>query len=328
MNKCITKFVGFSKYISFLVDYGVLYGIHKVKSKELQFKHNYQIPGETDFFPEPLLPDIQLKVKETKRQCKIGTYSFNSQIKSEHHVNNIVQSEFNEYENAGANVIVINGWRADGIEGAANLFLKPFCERKFNVYFYSLPYHLHRVPEGSYNGEYFISANIGRTLLAVKQAVTDVRNLIRWIKKNRTGKIILAGISMGGYITNLVSTQEEIDLLVSVFYANNLPYIIWNALPGKYVKEDFVKNNFSYDKLQEAWKVINPCYLEPIVSKKNILLISGRHDMFVPFEDSTNLWKIWGKPERKVYPFGHAGFVINESEIVKDSMRFIDERIK
>lgn len=329
MNKYITKFVKTSKYISFLVDYCFLYNIHRVRSHESQFKKKHTVPKETDFLTNQSTVDIQIDVAKVIYQRRIGTYSFKSPIKSEYTVNNLVKCEFNENENrTKANVIVINGWRSDSIKGVSDLFLKPFCERGFNIYFYSLPYHLHRVPGGSYNGEYFISADIERTIWSVKQAVADVKNLMQWIKNNRTGKIILAGVSLGGYITNLVAAQEEADFLLSVFYANNLAYTLWNSFSGKYIKEDFIKNNFQYEKLKEAWKIIEPDRFKPIIARDNILLMSGKYDVLVPFEDSTSLWEAWGKPERKVYPFGHAGIVINEDEIIRDCMCFIDKRIR
>ncbi len=49
--------------------------------------------------------------------------------------------------------------------------------------------------------------------------------------------LILIGISLGGFITNLTSlVEEEIDVLASIFYANRLSYSIWNTIPGKFIR--------------------------------------------------------------------------------------------
>ena len=76
-----------------------------------------------------------------------------------------------------------------------------------------------------------ISADIDRTNQSIKQAIVDLRVLIQWIKQNKKGSVILVGISLDGFITNLATTLEsEIDALVSIFYANRLSYSIWNTI--------------------------------------------------------------------------------------------------
>ena len=95
-----------------------------------------------------------------------------------------------------------------------------------------------------------VSANIERTLQATRQAVADLRALIKWIKANKKGTLILIGISLGGFITNLTSlVEEEIDVLASIFYANRLSYSIWNTTPGKFIREDLEHHGVTYDDL-------------------------------------------------------------------------------
>lgn len=53
-----------------------------------------------------------------------------------------------------------------------------------------------------------VSANVERTVEATRQAVADLRTLIKWIKENKNGPLILIGISLGGVITNLTSLVE------------------------------------------------------------------------------------------------------------------------
>ena len=98
------------------------------------------------------------------------------------------------------------------------------------MYYFTLPYHFEENPINPYSVEYMVSANIERTVQATKQAVADLRALIKWIKTNKNGPLILIGISLGGFITNLISlVEEEIDVLASIFYANRLSYSIWNT---------------------------------------------------------------------------------------------------
>ena len=82
--------------------------------------------------------------------------------------------------------------------------------------------------------------------------------MIGWLKSKHE-RVILIGVSLGGLITNLTSIFEKnIDGLISIFYANNLAYSVWNTLPGEYIKRDLQQKNFSYDKLNEYWSILAP----------------------------------------------------------------------
>ncbi|MFB5563075.1 alpha/beta hydrolase family protein, partial [Bacillus cereus] len=193
-----------------------------------------------------------------------------------------------------------------------------------------LPYHFEREPnEALFSGEYMVSAHLERTVQASKQAVVDLRQLINWIKNNKKGPIIVIGISLGGFVTNLTALVEEnIDVLVGVFYANRLSYSIWNTNPGKYIKKDLIEHNVTYNELIKAWEITEPSQSIPKVKKENILLISGKHDQYVVGEDTDYLWNVWGKPTRYLYNCGHSGIVLNRKKIAHDTIQFIRKRIE
>lgn len=218
----------------------------------------------------------------------------------------------------------------DDFKKIDDIHKQPFLEKGYDLYHCPLPFHLNRYDtKDSYNGEFMISANIDRTLLSVKQAVSDLQALIKWIKTNKKTKVILIGVSLGGFITNLTATlTQDIDLLVSLFYANSLAFSIWHSCPGKYIKKDFTKHNFSYEKLQSDWAVINPMLSKPLIPKENILLISGQHDKYVLCEDTDALFCAWDKPHRLLYPCGHAGIIFLRKRILKDTLAFIEKHEK
>jgi len=179
-----------------------------------------------------------------------------------------------------------------------------------------------------YSGEYFVSADVNRTLKSEQQAVSDIRALISYIKAKKEGKIIIIGLSIGGITTNLLSEVEEnIDVLISLFYANDLSFTIFETEAGKYIKKDFLKNNFSYGLLKESWKVINPSLRKPILDLSKILLVSGKYDKYVINKDTNILWENWAKPERFMYSCGHSGIVLSKDKVKKDILKFIDKRV-
>jgi dienelactone hydrolase len=129
----------------------------------------------------------------------------------------------------------------------------------------------------------------------------DLRALIQWIKSNKKGPVVLIGVSLGGFITNLTVTLEpEIDALVSIFYANRLSYSIWNTIPGKYIREDLEHHGMSYNDLIRFWKITEPSLAMPKIKKDKILLISAKYDQYVHLGDTDYLWDCWERPKRYV----------------------------
>jgi dienelactone hydrolase len=235
----------------------------------------------------------------------------------------------NSKGNQAVNVILVHGWRMKSNGKIDNIYLRPFMNFGFNIYHFTQPYHHKREPENSlYSGELMVTADIDRTLQSVKQAISDVRALINWLKENRPGKIIIIGISLGGFISNLAATVEKnIDALISVFYANSIAYSIWNTKPGIYIKKDFEQNGFTYGELKDAWAITTPSNFKPLIPKENILLFSGIYDQYVVGKDTDKLWESWDRPKRIMYPWGHAGIVFCKKKIANESVEFLKERI-
>lgn len=152
--------------------------------------------------------------------------------------------------------------------------------------------------------------------------------MISYIKDVENGKVIVIGLSLGGIITNLlIEVEANIDVLISLFYGNNLAFTVFETEAGKYIKKDFLKNNFSYSLLSKSWQVINPCLRKPILELDKILLVSGKYDKYVLNKDTDELWEKWGKPERYKYSCGHSGIVLCKNRIKKDILKFIDMRV-
>lgn len=284
----------------------------------------------SSYFDTPSIPKIKLQ-EEKNSYYTTGTFSYDSQIRNNNKSNEKVFGYYhrNSNDEDSTNVILVHGWRMDDYKNIDSIYLKSFLDSGYNVYHFIMPYHFQRNSnESTYNGELFVTSNIDRTLLSVKQAVSDLRALVKWLKSNTQGKVILIGVSLGGFLTNLTSAVErDIDILISVFYANSLANAVWNTIPGKYIKNDFIKSSFSYEQLLNYWVVITPSLYQPAIPKNNILLLSAAYDQYISLEDSNELWSKWGKPQRHIYNCGHSGIVLLRNIIRKDSLEFINSKL-
>lgn len=323
--------------LSKVIDLCALYDLHKKRSKEFQFTPIDNVNGEVEdlaSFYKSNPVDIRFKAEEPSgTEYVLNKFEYQSSIKTGYPKNDLVTGEayLNKNEDAVPNIVFVHGWRMQSNSRVQKIYHEQMMELGWNMYYSTLPFHFERKPEESlYSGEYMVSANVERTVKASQQAVADLRALIQWIKRNKKGPVVLIGVSLGGFITNLTALVErEIDMLVSVFYANRLSYSIMKTNPGKYIKKDLEKHGVNYEQLVNHWKITEPSQAVPVMNKDNILLISSKHDQYVHMEDTSLLWESWGRPERYVYTdCGHAGIVLKRKKIAKDTIDFIRKRIK
>lgn len=321
----------FSKFI----DLYALHNLHKRKSA-ISLYATPILPIDKlereSFYTSSIVP-ISIEMNQQQDHYLVGTFQFDSLIKTAFSLNNRIKGEIylhdKESENT-PNIIFVHGWRMNSYDKLKSIFLKETTRLGWNMYFPPLPYHMERTPtESLYNGEFMISANMDRTLEAAQQSVIDLRSMIQWIKLNKPGPVFIVGVSLGGWITNLLATLEtQIDGIVSIYYANRLSYSIWNTIPGKFIREDLELHGVSYEELIQHWDITDPSKALPKVKKENILLISGRKDQYISLEDADYLWNSWNRPRRLVYNNGHSGIVLNQKKICRDTLMFIQERVR
>lgn len=322
------------KLISILGDHYGLHKLHKNYSKTDQFFYNEKEiielnSQDSTVYIEPKLPEIEFLNNIEENNYIHGKLNFLSQIDNEECNKNAIFYYDLSSNESNVNVIMVHGWRTKKLTKLENLFSKDFMAKNYNIYRYVLPYHLDRCPtSSSFSGEYFLSANVNKTILSVQQSISDIRALIKFIKANKKGKVILIGLSLGGLLTNLTCEfEKEIDLLISLFYPNDLSFVIFKSLPGKLIKKDFIKNGFNIDLLSRSWRIVTPSIRKPIISLDKILLVSGVYDKYVLDEDSKVLWESWGKPKRHLFKCGHSGVVLSKGKIRNETLKFISERL-
>jgi dienelactone hydrolase len=73
----------------------------------------------------------------------------------------------------------------------------------------SLPYHDHRMPPKLTRADYAVSANIGRTIDATRQAVIDVRSCYDWLEHRGYTDLGIVGTSLGSCYAFLATARSE-----------------------------------------------------------------------------------------------------------------------
>ena len=247
-----------------------------------------------------------------------GAVFFPSALQTRYRENNTVHALYFQAEakpsravarqrEGGRAVLVLPQWNAgpDGHVGLCRL-LNRFGISALRL---TLPYHDARRPPELNRADYIVSANVGRTVQACRQAVMDARRAIGWLALQGYERIGIVGTSLGSCLSLLTAAHEpriRAQALnhISPYFAD----VVWRGLSTTHVRaglEGFVE----LDRLRQMWLPISPqVYLDRIRDKKT-LLVYAKYDLTFPVDLSRELV---GEFERRgiahelaVLPCGH-----------------------
>ena len=211
------------------------------------------------------------------------------------------------YRRSRRAVLVLPQWNAgpDGHVGLCRL-LNRFGMSALRL---TLPYHDARRPAEINRADYIVSANVGRTIQACRQAVMDARRAISWLEQQGYDRIGILGTSLGSCLSLLTAAHEpriRAQALnhISPYFAD----VVWRGLSTTHVRES-LEGSVDLDRLRAMWLPISPhIYLDRIRDKKT-LLVYAKYDLTFPVDLSRELvgeFQRRGIPhELAILPCGH-----------------------
>jgi len=236
-----------------------------------------------------------------------GALSFPSALRTPYPENNTVHALYFRAPTRRRAVLVLPQWNAgpDGHVGLCHL-LNRFGMSALRL---TLPYHDARRPAELTRADYIVSANIGRTVQACRQAVMDARRAIDWLSRQGYDRIGILGTSLGSCLSLLTAAHEpRIGVLalnhVSPYFAD----VVWRGLSTSHVRKS-LEGAIDLDLLRQVWLPISPhIYLDRVRDRKS-LLVYARYDLTFPVDLSRDLVREFerrGIPhELAVLPCGH-----------------------
>jgi pimeloyl-ACP methyl ester carboxylesterase len=139
---------------------------------------------------------------------------FQSGIPTDVAENNIVWAKITKSGSLDKALVIFHHWNAR----ARNAQIAGFLSRRgITVVEIAMPYHFERSRPGSLHADYMLSANLGRTIQAVRQAVCDGRKLIRWLKGEGYLEISVLGMSLGSWVAGLIAAHDPNVSKASLF---------------------------------------------------------------------------------------------------------------
>jgi hypothetical protein len=149
----------------------------------------------------------------------------------------------------------------------------------------SLPYHDRRMPAGFERADNIVSANVGRTIQSMRQAVLDTRSAIDWLDAEGYSRLGIIGTSIGSCIGFLTFIHEKrlrtgVYLHVSSYFGD----VVWEGITTAHVRRG-LEEELSREEVRKVWLAISPnAYIDRLRDDdRRALLISARYDLsFTP----------------------------------------------
>ena len=256
----------------------------------------------------------------------VARYRFTSRFSSPHAENNTVygQADLHESGTAPAALIFLHGYQMNSF-APLKWLSEASAHSGMDVYYMSLPYHMHRRPKGTWSGMYALSADVERTVQSFRQGVLDVRSLITYIKEVKHQKVALAGISLGAFTSCMATTVDSRpDALVSVLGGGSLADMIWAGFSFRLIRSELRESGVTRANLEDWWRIMAPAIWKPLIAREHTLLIGGEYDPIITPANVTGLWNAWQQPELVWYPCGHASIGLFAKPVGEKISQFLN----
>lgn len=240
------------------------------------------------------MEDRELKLCATGIDKEERNAAFNPDGKSGHFLRftSPVRSQYPENDLANARwfpargrraVVVMPQWNSDA--ESHNTLCRGFNLLGIAALRLSMPYHDVRMPAELSRADYAVSANVGRTLSAARQAVADVRSCLDWLAEQGYRQFGVVGTSLGSCYAFLASAHDE-RLRVNVFnhVSTYFADVVWTGQSTRHIRAG-MESTTDLERLRQAWLAISPmAYFDKFERwPKKGVMIYGRYDMtFLP----------------------------------------------
>jgi len=280
----------------------------------------------TDFFADPGAPPVT-------HEPSPGRFRFPSAVRTPEDESRTVSVRlFDPGRATDRAMIVVPQWNA---EAESHVGLCRFLARRgIAAARLTLPYHEDRRPAGEPRADLAVSANLGRTLLAGRQAVSDVRRARAWLEGRGFRRIGLVGTSLGSCISFLALAHDpRLRLAVLHHVSSDFGDVVWRGISTRHVRAE-LEGHVSQATLRRAWAPISPIhFVHRVPRRSHALLLTGRYDLTFPYDLSERFHRAYrqhGRPhEVNVAPWGHytSGMMPFVAITMRRVLRYLDERL-
>ena len=219
-------------------------------------------------FPTNLRPETLAHAAESRRPAEAGELRrapflrFTSAVRTPHPENDQVNARWYEAPSGGDGqprqaMIVLPQWNADAF--SHNALCEIFLRWGISSLRLSKPYHDIRRPAELERSDYAVSANIGRTIQAARQAVADIRSCVDWLQSRGYTEIGVLGTSLGSCYAYLAAAVDP-RLQVCAFNHASTSFgdVVWEGQSTRHIRSAFEHAGLDQATVRRLFAAISP----------------------------------------------------------------------
>jgi len=289
---------------------------------DFRLEERYPQLFPTNVRPETLAQDAALKAKAASGQLAKAQYlRFTSPERSPHPENDLVNARWfpapahKDPRRPRQAIVVLPQWNADGF--SHDSLCRIFNKFGVSALRLSMPYHDIRRPSELERSDYAVSANIGRTLSACRQAVVDIRCCIDWLEEQGYQDFGVLGTSLGSCYTFLASAHDS-RIRVNAFNHASTSFgdVVWAGQSTRHIRAGLEQAGLTQQRLRALWAGISPVsFYDQMASdavdgkRKKIQVVYADYDLTFPRAYSLEVVEAFQRVglnfRARVLPCGH-----------------------
>src|SRR6185437_6847655 len=177
-------------------------------------------------------------------------------------------------------IVVMPQWNADAF--SHNSLCTIFNRMGISALRLSKPYHDIRRPAELERSDYAVSANVGRTISACRQAVVDIRSCMDWLESQGYEQFGVLGTSLGSCYA-FIAAAHDARLQVCAFNHASTWFgdVVWTGQSTRHIREAFEQAGLTQDEVRKIFTGISPMsYMERFAaSPKRVLVVHATYDL-------------------------------------------------
>jgi dienelactone hydrolase len=249
--------------------------------------YSYQKPSDFRLERREVKVFSTREVPDPKLEAKVrGTYSdflrFTSPVQTPFPENNLANARWFPARGRRA-VILLPHWNSDAL--AYTGLCRVLNWMGIAVLRLSMPYHDIRMPAEINRADYAVSANIGRTLDAVRQGVVDIRCCLDWLQEQGYSRLGIVGTSLGSCYAFLACAHDARLAVAAFNHASTyVADVVWHGQSTRHIRAG-LEQKIDVERLRQLWAAISPMSYFPQFARftRKSLIIYAKYDLtFLP----------------------------------------------
>jgi dienelactone hydrolase len=293
----------------------------------------YQVPQDfrleyrhPQLFPTNVRPETLAQEEEMKRQAVAGEigeaqflrftsairtpYPENDQMNARWYPTSVREDSEGHPQKPKQAIIVLPQWNSDAI--SHNVLCTLFNRFGISALRLSQPYHDIRRPPELERSDYAVSANIGRTIAACRQAVVDIRSCMDWLETQGYTQFGVLGTSLGSCYAFIAAAHDP-RLRVCAFNHASTWFgdVVWEGQSTRHVRAALEDAGLTQNQVRETFLGISPmAYMQRFAATpKRVLVVHATYDLTFPLHLSCEVLSQFQQHSidfvSRVLPCGH-----------------------